>query len=506
MDKGALMYAALHTPDFHVQAVAHHQPKLRKQAVALLDGEPPLETVYATNKWARVLGVEKSMSRLQAESFTGAVVLHRNQGCEETGLSIIHTAACYFSPRIEAVEAHPGTYVLDIQGMNSLFGDAAQLADKLRQRIMAAGFLANVAVSQNFHAACCLARGRAGVSIVPPENEAQALGTLPLHVLDLEPEQADTFASWGIRTLAELATLPEIDLIARLGQVGKRLHSLARGEWPHLMIPLEASFESALIEKFELDFPVEMLEPLLFLLARMIDQLLTRVLSHSLAIASLRIILKLEPDAEGQFQTHQRVVRPAMPLQDARTLLKLVQLDLEAHPPKAAIAALELSAQSAKPHRAQHGLFLPQSPEPGHLEVLLARLRKLLGDERVGSPELLDDNRPDAFRMNPFSSPSPKPLQQYSASTPAALRIYRPPQPIGVSLNGSLPIQVFWNGRRYIVAELAGPWRLSGQWWSESNWNREEWDVRLACGRTEQTCRIARDPSSNCWYVQGTYD
>jgi protein ImuB len=272
------------------------------------------------------------------------------------------------------------------------------------------------------------------------------------------------------------------------------------------MIPLEASFESELIEKVELDFPVEMLEPLLFLLARMIDQLLTRVLSHSLAIASLRIMLKLERDVTGQFQTYQRVVRPAMPLQDARTLLKLVQLDLEAHPPKAAIVALELSAQSAKPHRAQHGLFLPQCPEPGRLEVLLARLRKLLGDERVGSPELLDDNRPDAFRMTSFSPPSPKLLQKSSASTPAALRIYRPPQPIGVSLNGSLPIQVFWNGQRYVVAEVAGPWRRSGQWWSESNWSREEWDVRLACGRAEQICRIARDPSSNCWYVQGTYD
>ena len=36
--------------------------------------------------------------------------------------------------------------------MNTLFGDAAQLASKLRQSIMAAGFLANVAVAQNFHA------------------------------------------------------------------------------------------------------------------------------------------------------------------------------------------------------------------------------------------------------------------------------------------------------------------------------------------------------------------
>src|SRR5271170_4019514 len=135
MDKGALMYAALHAPDFHVQAVAHRQPELRKQPVVLLDGQPPLETVFAINRHARTLGVQTAMSRLQAESFTGAAVIPRARDCEAEALAIFHAAACFFSPRIEAVEAHPGTYVLDIQGISSLFGDATQLAGKLRQRI-----------------------------------------------------------------------------------------------------------------------------------------------------------------------------------------------------------------------------------------------------------------------------------------------------------------------------------------------------------------------------------
>ena len=500
------MYAALHVPDFYVQAMAHQQSDLRKRAVALIDGEPPLETVFATNKQARALGIQVAMSRLQAESFAGAIVIRRVRETEEAAHTILHTTVCLFSPRIEPVATHPGSYVLDIQGMNRVFGDAAQLANKLRQKIMAAGFLANVAVSQNFHTSVCLARGRAGVSIVPAEHEAEALGSLPLQVLDLEPEQAETFAAWGIRTCAELAVLSETDLIARIGQAGKRLHSLARGEWPHMMVPHEASFESELVEKIELDHPVEMLEPLLFLLARMIDQLLAKVLSHSRAIASLRVILKLERDADGQADTHQRIVRPALPLQDARTLLKLFQLDLEAHPPQAAIVALELHAQSAKPHRAQHGLFLPQAPEPGRLEVLLARLRKLLGEERVGSPELLDENRPDSFRMAPFCPPAPKLEGKRLASIAVALRVFRPPQAIGVALTGNSPAQVFWNGHRYTVAEVAGPWRLSGQWWSESKWSREEWDVKLATSNAELTCRIAQDPNSNCWYVQGMYD
>ena len=133
----------------------------------------------------------------------------------------------------------------------------AQLANKLRRSVMAAGFLANIAVAENFHAAVCLACGRTGVSVVPSGCEAHAIGHLPVTVLHLAPEHEATFAAWGIRTCAELAALAETDLIARIGQAGKKLHSLARGAWPHLMFPIEPSFEAGLVERMELDFPVE---------------------------------------------------------------------------------------------------------------------------------------------------------------------------------------------------------------------------------------------------------
>lgn len=441
------------------------------------------------------------MIRLQADSFPGLIALPRMPEHESSAHTILHTIACTFSPRIQQVETYPGTYALDIRGMDSLFGDAGQLASRLRQRVMAAGFLSNVAVSQNFHAAVCLAYGKTGVSVVPLGGEAEAVGPLPLVVLDLEPEHEETFESWGIRTCAQLAALSESDLISRIGQAGKRLHALARGEWPHLMFPLEPSFESGLIERMELDHPVEILEPLLFLLARMMDALLERVKAKARAIASLRIVLNLDGGRK-----HERTVRPALPLQDSRTLLKLLQLDLETHPPSAAIVALELQAQSAAPCRAQHGLFLPQAPEPGRLEVLLARLRMLLGEQHVGSPELMDDHRPNGFRMTPFAPPPPLKSGTQAASVPTALRVCRPPQTIVVVLSGAVPMRVFWEGQRYAVREIAGPWRVSGRWWSEANWCREEWDVRLASDTVERVCKIAFDPGSRCWYMQGTYD
>jgi protein ImuB len=495
------MYAVLHPPNFAAQVVAQQRPELRKRAFALIDGEPPADTVVSANKAARLLGVEIGMTRLQAATIPEVVAVRRIPEDEVSAQSILHTIACMFSPRIEYVEVHPGTYALDIRGMNGLFGDETQLASKLRQRIMTEGFLANVAVAQNFDAALCLALGRIGVSVVPPGDEAIALRNLPLEVLNLTAEQAESFEAWGIRTCGQLAALADTDLISRIGQAGKRLHSLARGAWPHLLFPIEPNFEDSLVERMELDFPVEMLEPLLFLLGRMTETLLERAKEKARALASLRVVLNLDGG-----KPHERIVRPALPLEDKPTLLKLLQLDLETHPPGAAILSLELHAQSAVPYRAQHGLFLPQAPEPGRLEVLLARLRKLLGEERVGSMELKDDHRPNAFRVVPFAPPPPKKREQPVLAVATALRVCRPPQTIGVVFTGSVPAGVFWDGQRYTVREIAGPWRVSGQWWSEANWCREEWDVRLATESMERVCRIAFDPRSRCWYVQGTYD
>jgi protein ImuB len=187
------MYAVLHPPNFAAQVIAQQRTELRKRPFALIDGEPPADTVVAANKAARGLGVEVGMTRLQAATIPEVVAIRRVPEDELSAQSILHTLACMFSPRIENIEAHPGTYVLDIRGMNGMFGDETQLANKLRQRTMTEGFLANVAVAENFDAALCLALGRIGVSVVPPGDEAKALRDLPLHVLHPTVEQAATF-------------------------------------------------------------------------------------------------------------------------------------------------------------------------------------------------------------------------------------------------------------------------------------------------------------------------
>jgi protein ImuB len=191
-----------------------------------------------------------------------------------------------------------------------------------------------------------------------------------------------------------------------------------------------------------------------------------------------------------------------------RRLLKLVQLDLEAHRPEAAVVALEMRVEPASPHIVQHGLFLPQGPEPDQLEVLLARLKKLLGEDRVGAAQLIDTRQADGFRMRDFAPRAPQDQSSANSggSVPMAFRVCRPPLVIGVSTRGNVPIAISVEGSSFAVVMRAGPWRRSGEWWSLANWCREEWDVVLSDKVSEKICRIAHDPKSQCWYLAGAYD
>ena len=101
-------------------------------------------------------------------------------------------------------------------------------------------------------------------------------------------------------------------------------------------------------------------------------------------------------------RAHRLSIRPALPSMDRKFLLKLLQLEIAANPPPAAVVSLTLSAEAGQSSKVQLGLFAPQTPEPSRLDVTLARLKAIVGDDRVGSPVLEDTHRAGSFRMEGF--------------------------------------------------------------------------------------------------------
>ncbi len=535
-----------------MEALLRAEPDLRSDALAVLEGKAPLQTIFALNEKARRAGVSPGMTKLQVEACSDLVLRPRSLLQEAAAHAALLDCAQSFSPRVE--DAGCDTVLLDLAGLEPLFGSLPKIAREVARRASELGLEANVAVASNPDTAALAAHGFSGVIVMPQGKEAEQLGSLPLEVLFAGSHDLQTMEileRWGIRNLRALAVLPEIALSERLGQQGIRLQQLARGCSSRTLVPVEPPlvFEEAI----ELEYPLVLLEPLAFLLARLLDQLCGRLNARALSTQELRLALTLEcstPDHAGTSTDHvgagapdrlieyssraqarqnfHRTLRLPVPLLDAKVFLKLLQLDLNAHPPGAPIVGIHLSAEPVRPRSAQSGLFLPPSPEPEKLELTLARIAGIVGENRVGALQLLDSYRPEAFQVRRFAphqaQDQPARGQKTSRNgnlgevqkqkkgdetAVTAMRIFRPPLRATVTLREGRPAHMACSRRKEICGEIlwaAGPWRTSGDWWEQEGWARDEWDIALQETSGIALYRLVRDLLSGQWLLEGNYD
>jgi protein ImuB len=495
------LYAAIHAAQFPAQALLRLRPDMQSQPIVIVEGRAPQETVCALNSHARRRGVSLGMPRFEVENMNALRVLTRSVECESAAHAVFLECAAQFSPRIEDVsEGTASTVVLDIAGTERLFGPPQRLAERLRSSlIISAGFITSIVVSTNYDAARMKAENTRGITVISEGEEANALAKLPLSALRLEDEHHETFVLWGIRTLGELAALPEVELVTRLGQHARMWRELSLGVAGHTFQPLETKFQ--LKEFVDFETHVEQMDSLLFVGANMIDSLVARATGRSLSLA----LLTLQMNLEGE-QEYERVIRPAIPSTDRKFLLKLLQLEIAAHPPQAAVVSITLAAEAGQSSKVQLGLFTPQIPEPSRLDVTLARLKALVGDDRVGSPALEDTHQPGVFRIERLLVNGK--LSIHKAEFPRmVLRRIRPPVPVRVVLHAMRPAAFRDRANHYEIEAAYGPWKTSGCWWSTNGWDVEEWDVLASNGNDEAIgCLLVLDRMRNRWQLEAFYD
>jgi protein ImuB len=463
------------------------------------------------------------MTKVQAEALQGIVWRWRSPSQEATAYAALLDCAWTISPRVEdgakrEEQDFSDMAVLDLAGCEKLFGSPEKIAHDLRRVASELGFETNIAVAANPLAAVCAAQGLAGITVIPAGEEGLRIGTLSLETLRIPSEFLETLMRWGIRTCAEFAALPEIAIVERLGQEGLRWWRLARGADDH---PLTAKeFPSQFEEHMDLDSPVDLLEPLLFVLNRLLEQLCARLRMHILAFGEIKLTLTLERNDSRNKEPlfHIRTLRLPVPARDSKLLLKLLRLDLERHPPSLPVTAIRMLSIPMKARSQQFGLFLPLSPDPERLEVTLARIQNTVGENRVGAPVLLDTHSPNAFRQNRFALPEMKEKCSAAERQPTTvMRIYRPPLPANVEFQEGQPAFLGCEGARRRILAFAGPWRPKGGWWSETAWARDEWDIEVRTLRPkvqrskeaeEETAlyRVYKDLRAKRWFVEGIYD
>ena len=416
-----------------------------------------------------------------------------------------------------------GLVLLDVDGLGQLWGSPRQIGERLRREAAERQLGVRVAIAGTKMAALLATQGRCGLTVIKPGDEAERVSTFPLSVLKQlsDAQSSGTTAPvlmllpivqrWGIKTLGALAELPTDELFTRLGQGGVELQRIARGQDSRPLVPEEE--EERFEQTIALEWPVEGLEPLAFVLGRVLDPLCQQLDARGVAVGMLHVRLTLVTR-----ETHERSLRFPAAVNDPKVLRTLVLLDLESHPPSAGIDAVTVIADPVPARTLQFSLLERAVPSAERVSTLLARLTVLMGEQRCGSPDLVDTHEPGVFEMRPFV---PRSQGVRSIETAAdtevlvpVLRRFRTPVSARVTVEHGQPVRVS-TGRGHLglqghVVTCAGPWRTSGQWWGVSHssssaavWDRDEWDVALSDGGLY---RIFRDQDSKRWFMEGMVD
>lgn len=523
--------ACIVVPLFPLAARLRSEPGLAGAAVAVFEGNGNAARVVAATRPSRRAGIQAGHTLPQARALLPDLLARgRDLESERAAQEALTEVAEGFSPRVESADEGvvyfdavkipmpPPSVAPHLDPLPG--GEREKDAEKaLGRAVIAAVEKAGLPARFGIAASKLAARVAAGLpdspTVVPEGEEAQFLAPLPLARLAPELEIADTLERWGIRSVGELARLPEAEVASRLGALGRELHATARGVDPR---PLEPRLPApCLSEGMELEWPLVSLEPFLFVGNAALERLVRRLEALALACRRLEVGLKLDPEGYDA-----RAITLPAPTRDVKTLLTLTRLELEARPPGAPVVGFTFTAQPDRTRQAQLALFGPAALSPDRLATTIARLVAMLGAGRIGSPRTVDGHVPERLALADYSPPPP-PLERRAPPTGRgllAIRVLRPPVELEVTTEGRHPERSEGSGAPLrplslqstngalpeisgAVRVAAGPWSLEEGWWSSAPASRDYWDVELATGGLY---RIYRDRASEKWYADGMYD
>ncbi len=510
------MYAALWLPRFQLQAALRAQPAPWRKPLAVLDSDLHAATpeggvaehtgqVLHASPLAERGGIVPGMTASQAQArCSGLILMHRLPEEESRAHADLLRCASHWSPHYESTA--PGLCVMEVSRVRNMRGRLEACGENMRQWLAQCGLQAQVGFAANLDLACLAVRATNGVLVLQHAGaasgeDASLLQTLPVSVLQPTAALAEVLHLWGIRTLADLAALPRQQVAARLGMEGLLLWDIAAGGRERLLRLVRPEVSYA--QTMELEHAVESLEPLLFLLRRMLDTLCARLAEAWLVASAERLTLKFEND-----QVHERVIQLAEPTRQAELLLRVLHTHLDGLTATAPIRQVSLVLTPSAPAPRQSLLFQRSLRNPNRFAETLAQLEALLGAGNVGRPMLLPSRRPGAFVLGNYLEDAPSQPSSKNDTPPPAesithglpLRWRRPPCRITVMLRQGTPVAMHTPEGRLDITQSNAFCLLSGDWWDQHSWNREVWEVAASDGALYQ---IAREKSG--WVLDGIF-
>ena len=393
-----------------------------------------------------------------------------------------------FSYQIETLD---DGILFDVSGLERLIGDSERIASKILEGLRQHNISGKIAVAETIDSACLLARQTAEANTVQsPESFTQ----LPLSDLPIEQDTLNVFNDLGVRKVEDLLAIPHNDLITRYGKNFRNIIDVIEQKSSSMLVPNVK--ENRVHWSYDLDQPVQDFEQLIFLLNHGFEKLFVSIRDLGLSTEHLDITFTLKGHPQKSYE-----IKTSFPTLERAFWLKLVNLRISLDPPDAEIIAVSVTAHFTKPRPSQRGLYAVSRPEPESLLLTVNKLKKLVGEENVGQPVILNRRLAEPFALDPDLLPTGVESVQLEPRLPAiAFTFYRPSHHAEVVYrDGRL---VFIRTRYFdgYVKEYSGVWKGNSSWWDKS-WKTQEWDVEIENRGIYRLCKVNKE-----WFLLGEYD
>jgi protein ImuB len=485
------MFAVLHVADFALQAVLRTESALTNRPVALFGDTSHKSLVRAVNPHARRAGVGLGMNAPQAVARCPMLsICTPRTAAEAEARAAMHAVGFTLSPAIE--DTAPGVCTVDLRGANlaRLMSTITEALNQLKQF----GLDVTAGIARTPLLALYAARSTQTIQWV--RDEKTFLAPLPMTATDASPSLLGILRNWGLSTFGGLTALPRDAIILRFGSEGLALWNRASGGGARPLTPVipPQKFTAAM----EFEYAMETLEPLLFILNRLLDRLTLELTNAHFVTSEIHLMLKLENEKELTLDFHL-----PEPTSRAEILLRTLHTRLESVQADSSIAALSLELTPVRPLVRQQGIFETGLRDPHGFAETLARLSALVGVENVGTPQLENTHRPDAIKLTaPLAVIPPPAMAPVHAPLSPPLRRFRPPFPARLEFTNEQPSYLWTDHVSGEIAAYSKGCRSSGEWWqTDLHWQRTEWDIELTQGGLYRLLLIDK-----AWFLEGEYD
>jgi len=427
--------------------------------------------------------------------------------------AVLASIAHKFSHAIEIID---DGVLFDISGLERLIGKPERITQRILKELTQNNIPGSVAVAETIDTVTLLARQRSSEEqTLRPTTEFEQL---PLTSLGLEQDTLNVFTDLGLYRVQDLLSVPANDLVNRYGREFESVIRTIRQKGDRLLTPNVK--ESQVSWSFALDNAVEDFEQLIFLLNHGLESLFAGVSKYGHSTEQLDISFKLANRASRRYE-----IKTSFPTLDRSFWLKLVNVRVSLDPPEAGIKEVEVIAHFTKPRPNQRGLYAVSRPEPENLLLTVGKLKKLVGEENVGIPRLVDQRLAYPFTLDADALPEGKeklsepvkpavfdrgrniPDDRRSETAcltetkvVVAFNHFRPPLAAEVLMrDGEI---VFIKTREFSghVLNSSGVWRSASRWWDKP-WKVQEWDIEIENNGIYRLSKAGKE-----WFVTGEYD